>query len=333
MRERIRMERWWSQKFLIIWLGKRLRKNEYWLSLMVEDRDMLIKVLCELNVDPSDKDQSEGLKCAPPKSCPSEPSSPGQEKSLLNGFSQDSTLPGELPHAPPKLCPSGPPSPDQEKILLEGFSQDSTSPSEQLGDSTSTPECVTPCSSMESDSDKRSLNTKLKESELNADAKSFTPLAYQRPPQPPVSDAAHCHYPNSMLFTPGSGLPVGMGFPELYGSMHVAYNSRPGPLPPQGYTYLSWPQSLQLYGGAPIFDSAHPGSFPQAHAHPSRPQSLQLYGGVPTANSAQAGSLPQGYAHVSRPQPYGGVPTANSAQPGSSPQGYAQPCRPQQYRR
>uniref|UniRef100_A0A453DE61 Uncharacterized protein n=1 Tax=Aegilops tauschii subsp. strangulata TaxID=200361 RepID=A0A453DE61_AEGTS len=65
-------------------------------------------------------------------------------------------------------------------------------------------------------------------------------------------------------------------FPELYGSMHVAYNARPGPLPPQGYTYLSWPQSLQLYGGAPIFDSAHPGSFPQAHAHPSRPQVRQL---------------------------------------------------------
>lgn len=119
-----------------------------------------------------------GLECAPPKSCPSEPSSPGQEKSLLDDFSQDSTLPGELPHAPPKSCPSEPPSPDQEKILLDGFSQDSISPSElahvpksanfseQLGDSISTPECVTPCSSMDSDSDKRSLNTKLKVREL-----------------------------------------------------------------------------------------------------------------------------------------------------------------------
>ena len=38
---------------------KAKKEYEYWLSLMVEDRDMLIKVLCELNVDLFDKDQSE----------------------------------------------------------------------------------------------------------------------------------------------------------------------------------------------------------------------------------------------------------------------------------
>uniref|UniRef100_A0A453DE52 Uncharacterized protein n=1 Tax=Aegilops tauschii subsp. strangulata TaxID=200361 RepID=A0A453DE52_AEGTS len=44
---------------------KAKKEYEYWLSLMVEDRDMLIKVLCELNVDLFDKDQSEGMSVLP----------------------------------------------------------------------------------------------------------------------------------------------------------------------------------------------------------------------------------------------------------------------------
>jgi len=273
------------------------------------------------------------FECAPPKSCPSKPASPGQGKNLLDGFAQDSTLPSELPHVPNYV-----------------------NSSEQPDDSTSTRECVTPCSSRESlDSDKRSLNTKFKESMLNATAESFTPLACQRPPHPTVSDGAY-YYPNSMLSTTGSGLPVGMGFPELYGSMHVVYNSyNANPeSSPQGYTQLSWPQFAQSYGGAPIVYSAEPGSsFPQVYTHPSRAQPLQLYGGAPMAGSLphgythlsrpqslqlfggapMAGPLPQGYTHLSLPQPYGGVPTANSAQPGSFPQGYAHPSWPQQYGR